>query len=80
MDRLSKDLNQEFAKADPDISVVMTAGEKAVRQLDRASTDKLIDLLVVAPNGVQSMSMDLEGLVESSLNLGVLSSRASPSS
>ncbi len=72
VDRLSKDLNQEFAKADPDISVVMTAGEKAVRQLDRASTDKLIDLLVVAPNGVQSMSMDLEGLVESSLNLGVL--------
>jgi dipeptidase D len=72
VDRLSKDLKKEFAKADPDISVVMIAGDKAARQLDRASTDKLIDLLVVAPNGVQSMSRDLEGLVESSLNLGVL--------
>jgi dipeptidase D len=72
VDRLSEDLKKEFAKADPDLSVVMTAGDKAARQLDRASTDKLIDLLVVAPNGVQSMSMDLEGLVESSLNLGVL--------
>jgi len=27
---------------------------------------------MIAPNGVQSMSKDLEGLVESSLNLGVL--------
>jgi len=27
---------------------------------------------MIAPNGVQSMSMELEGLVESSLNLGVL--------
>jgi dipeptidase D len=72
VDRLSKDLKKEFASADPDLSVVMVAGDKAERQLDRASTDKLIDLLVVAPNGVQSMSRDLEGLVESSLNLGVL--------
>jgi dipeptidase D len=72
VDRLSNDLKEEFAKTDPDFSVVMIAGDKAARQLDRASTDKLIDFLVVAPNGVQSMSMDLEGLVESSLNLGVL--------
>ena len=72
VDRLSKDLKKEFAKADPDISVVMSAGDKAARQLDRASTDKIINWLVVAPNGVQSMSRDLEGLVESSLNIGVL--------
>ncbi len=72
VDGLSKDLKKEFASADPDISVVMVAGDKTARQLDRASTDRLIDLLVVAPNGVQSMSRDLEGLVESSLNLGVL--------
>ncbi|HSQ75644.1 MAG TPA: M20/M25/M40 family metallo-hydrolase, partial [Bacteroidota bacterium] len=34
--------------------------------------EKIIDFLMVAPNGVQSMSQDLEGLVESSLNLGIL--------
>ena len=28
---------------------------------------------VNAPNGIQSMSADLEGLVESSLNLGIIS-------
>jgi dipeptidase D len=72
VDRLCGDLKKEFAGTDPDLSVVMIAGDKAARQLDRASTDQLINLLVVVPNGVQSMSKDLEGLVESSLNLGVL--------
>lgn len=72
VDGLSRDLKTEYAKADPDISVVMVAGDTPGRQLDRASTDKLIDFLMAAPHGVQSMSRDLQGLVESSLNLGVL--------
>ena len=36
-------------------------------------TAKLISLLNAAPNGVQVMSADIEGLVQTSLNLGVLS-------
>ena len=72
VDRLSKDLKAESTAVDPDISVVAASHDKVTRQLDGASTKKLIDFLMVAPNGVQSMSTDLEGLVESSLNLGVL--------
>jgi dipeptidase D len=72
VNRLSKDLKTEFAAVDPDIKVVAKSGGTAARQLDSASTEKLIDFLVIAPHGVQSMSQDLEGLVESSLNLGVL--------
>ena len=34
---------------------------------------KLIFLLVNLPNGIMSMSPDIEGLVETSLNLGILS-------
>jgi dipeptidase D len=70
--RLSADLKAESAVADPDMRVVAASANKVERRLDAASTKKLIDFLVVAPNGVQSMSQDLEGLVESSLNLGVL--------
>ena len=70
--RLSKELKAEFAGADPDLGVALGAGAKCARQLDRACTDQIIDFLMAAPNGVQSMSGDLEGLVESSLNLGVL--------
>jgi len=70
--RFSGDLKAEFATADQDIEIVAARADKVSRQLDAASTGKVIDFLSIAPNGVQSMSMDLEGLVESSLNLGVL--------
>lgn len=33
---------------------------------------KLIDLLYCAPNGIQAMSADIVGLVETSLNLGII--------
>ena len=36
-------------------------------------TAKVIALLNAAPNGVQSMSKDIDGLVQTSLNLGVMS-------
>lgn len=36
------------------------------------STAKVIGLLCAAPNGVQAWSQDMEGLVQTSLNLGVL--------
>ena len=69
---LSKDLKTESAAVDPAIEVATASVDQAARQLDGASTKRLIDFLLIAPNGVQSMSQDLEGLVESSLNLGVL--------
>ncbi len=72
VESMSADLSAEFATADPDIQVVASAVSNVESQLDRASTAQLIDFLVIAPNGVQSMSQDLDDLVESSVNLGVL--------
>lgn len=40
--------------------------------LTTESTAKVISLLNAAPNGVQSWSADIEGLVQTSLNLGVV--------
>ena len=40
--------------------------------LSTESTAKVISLLCAAPNGVQSWSQDIEGLVQTSLNLGVV--------
>ena len=40
--------------------------------LTTESTSKVIALLNAAPNGVQSWSADIEGLVQTSLNLGVM--------
>ncbi len=40
--------------------------------LSTESTAKIISLLCAAPNGVQTWSQDIEGLVQTSLNLGVI--------
>lgn len=43
--------------------------------LDRESTERVIAFLVLLPNGVLSMSADIKGLVETSLNVGILELR-----
>ena len=40
--------------------------------LSTESTAKVIELLCAAPNGVQTWSKDIEGLVQTSLNMGVV--------
>lgn len=40
--------------------------------LSAESTARIIELLCALPNGVQAMSQDIEGLVQTSLNLGVI--------
>ena len=44
----------------------------AVPVMDSESTDRVLDFLVLLPNGVMAMSADIEGLVETSLNVGIL--------
>ncbi len=40
--------------------------------MDKLSTKRMITALVNIPNGIQKMSFDIENLVETSLNLGIL--------
>ncbi len=67
-------IKQEYADGtEKDIKVtaeVLDDGEYGV--IDSGISEKLIYLLLTAPNGVQKMSEKIDGLVETSLNLGVL--------
>ena len=66
-------LKTEYGKSDPDIAFVLTEQEKSAREvLDEVSKAKMLAALNGMPNGIQVMSQDLPGLVETSLNLGVL--------
>lgn len=66
-------IEQEYGVTDPNFElVVRPLGMKTVMSLDDASNDKVITALGVMPNGVQSMSADVKGLVETSLNMGVM--------
>jgi len=42
------------------------------KPMDRESTDKFIKLINELPNGVQAMHTDIEGLVKTSLNMGIV--------
>ena len=64
---------KEFLAMDADVTVQLTEkGEKEGEVLDFASMSKVIYYLRCVPNGVQHMSMQIPGLVETSLNLGIM--------
>jgi len=63
----------ELRVSDPGVSINV---EKISRQIDsvfsRETAKKAVASLILIPSGVQTMSMDIEGLTESSTNLGVV--------
>ena len=66
-------IKAEISAREPDFEYSVSVSDSAeYKALDSAAKDKLIFALLCAPNGVQEMSAEIEGLVETSLNLGVL--------
>lgn len=68
------DWKDELSSKDPDVNMSwhfeeVSTGVKAATADD---TKTMLQLLVALPAGVQGMSKDIEGLVETSLNMGVL--------
>jgi len=68
--QLQKEIRENYDE--PDVRIygddVDALGGNALSTQDTA---KVIALLCAAPNGVQSMSQDIDGLVQTSLNMGV---------
>ena len=72
-DNLSGELKKEFIVADPAVAVEFEdMGETEADILDFASVSRVIFYLRSVPNGVQDMSQVMHGLVETSLNLGIM--------
>lgn len=57
-----------------DDNFVFTADEAAALKkcFDEKSTNQILDIILLAGNGVMQMSLDMPGLVETSSNLGVI--------
>ena len=63
----------ELSTADPGVFLRAECGKTTPLEAAGAEdTASVIDALVLLPNGVQSMSADIPGLVQTSLNLGIL--------
>ena len=76
---LSDDLQKRFADTDPGIRIEYTAvpAGQSFGPMTEESTERVIRALKSLPNGVQKMSADIEGLVQTSLNLGIMKTEES---
>lgn len=73
VDSLSAELKKEFIVADPAVRIEFEdLGKAETDILDFASVSRVIFYLRSVPNGVQNMSQVMHGLVETSLNLGIM--------
>ncbi|MCD3216792.1 aminoacyl-histidine dipeptidase [Clostridium botulinum C] len=69
----NKVFTKELNISDSDVTVNLeSVEEKPYRIFSKALTNKIITILMLMPQGVQSMSQNIKGLVESSINLGVV--------
>lgn len=74
IDGLREMYRNEYRQTDPDIDILwerqgVKTGQKAMTSRD---TDRVIAALVNLPGGIQRMSFDIPGLVQTSLNLGIM--------
>ena len=72
----AKTVGEEIRALEPEFvleTAVSDAGRFSV--MDAPVDEKLLYILLLVPNGVQAMSAEIENLVETSLNLGILQTK-----
>lgn len=73
LELLNRVILNEIRTQDPGLSIQGVETELPGKTYDLETTKKAIRLLMLLPNGIMSYSQDIKDLVETSLNLGVVS-------
>lgn len=69
----AQEYRQRYAATEPSLRITCQPDNEGVAEVwNQESSDQAIRLLCEVPNGIQAMSRDIEGLVETSLNLGIV--------
>lgn len=68
-------VKNELATVEPNLNVSADLTKSKNNVLDKTSVKNIIDSLYAVPNGVIKMSADIEGLVETSTNLAVVTTK-----
>ena len=71
-DKVAGWVKKELASVEPDFFMKYEKVRMTQNVIRDADTQKIINVMMVAPNGVIRMSRDMEGLVETSLNLAIV--------
>ncbi|WP_095498497.1 aminoacyl-histidine dipeptidase [Paraferrimonas haliotis] len=66
-------VTQELALAEPNLSITLKESNSASQVMTADSQHRLVAMMHACPNGVIRMSNAIEGVVETSLNMGVVS-------
>ena len=69
--RLDAELKNEYRTTDPAVFVSVNEAGTGL-PMDGDASRRILTFLTCAPNGIQAMSADMPGLVQTSLNLGIL--------
>lgn len=62
----------EYSTAEPGMEITFEKCDASAKAVSKEDTDTMLFTLLTVPYGVEAMSMDIKGLVQTSLNLGVL--------
>ncbi len=65
-------IKNEINAREPDFDYVIENKGSSTEAISKETTEKIIFLLLNCPNGILNMSAEIKGLVETSLNLGIL--------
>jgi len=68
----AEEIRAEFSTADPHLSIEAATTDCLESALTLEDTKRLLTCLYILPYHVQEMSADIQGLVQTSLNMGVL--------
>ncbi len=63
----------EYATVEPGLIMNFAKADGFAKMASLERTEKILSFMLLSPYGVQAMSMDIPGLVQTSLNLGVAS-------
>ncbi|MBQ3481662.1 MAG: aminoacyl-histidine dipeptidase [Oscillospiraceae bacterium] len=73
VEELNRALSVEYRAADKDVAIGLSSAESPLLPMTAESSRRVSCFLFCAPNGVQIMSPEVPGLVQTSLNLGQIS-------
>ena len=76
IEKENKAISEEYRKTDAGLFVNCEPVEDGESPMDGVTTAAVLSMLSSIPNGIQRMSRDIEGLVETSLNLGITATYA----
>lgn len=72
VEELTKDIFIKYKSTDPGIQITVKNTDMTESVMDNESTERVLKVFANLPEGIQKMSSDVEGLVQTSLNMGIL--------